>query len=154
MCKRKLSVTQNVDIGGPRELVLLTPRLGSGVVRSQKQPQKGKYQWLRRLVYCAEVLMVSQYNKWMLGSLISKHQELLKLLSGGVSGPIRHGFYSFQISLHLPTLKHEAKERYCSYMKLTFLCFHIQSVLKESMQNLMHMGLVLPDTVRKNKNFF
>lgn len=105
-----------------------SPRLGSGVVRSQKQPQQGKYQWLRRFVYCAQVLMVSQYNKWMLGSLISKHQESLKLLSGGVSGPIRHGFYSFQISLHLPTLKHEAKERYCSYMKLTFFCFHIRSL--------------------------
>lgn len=138
MCKRKLRVTQNVDIGGLRELVLLTPRLGSGVAGSQKQPQKGKDQWLRRLVYCAEVLMISQYNKWMLGFLISKHQESLKLLLGGVSGRIRHGFYFFQISLHLPTLKHEA-ERYCSYMKLTFFCFYIQSVLKEPMQNLMHM---------------
>lgn len=55
------------------------------------------------VLYCAEVLMVSQYNKWMFGSLISKHQESLKLLSGGVSGPIRHGFYSFQISLHPET---------------------------------------------------
>lgn len=89
--------------------------------------------------------MVSQYNKWMLGSLISKHQESLKLLSGGVSGPIRHGFYSRSVFI----LKHEAKERYCSYMKLTFFYFHIQSALKEPMQNLMHMDLVLPHTLRK-----